>query len=352
MSITRCRHPALLIVGGCLSAIPLSYGSPVDVPNPQPTSAQVEPSSTATYPQIVRLSYVEGDVRIARGKQAAGWETAVADLPLETGFNLVTGKGRAEIELEDASTVYLGENSALTFNDLRTTAGVPHTELALLAGTATLHVYPAVAGESFSINTPAHLFFLSYPDHVYERVSSYLDGTVVTPLEPRNSPLPEGQPAQPLTTTYSQFSSVSEPSDPQAFAEWDNWVGTRVTARAAAMTAMMEASGLTSPLPGLADMKGQGSFFPCAPYGTCWAPNLAASETAERISCCCAGPRFPVSTIFACSPDRWPYTHDRDPAQRPFPLLSNQPSFPGHPESRDRQATGDLLRLECNCGAV
>ena len=97
MSTTRCRHLALLIVGGCLSAIPLSYGSTVDVPNPEPTPAQVEPSSDATYPQIVRLSYVEGDVRIARGKRGAAWETAVADLPLETGFNLVTGKGRAEI---------------------------------------------------------------------------------------------------------------------------------------------------------------------------------------------------------------------------------------------------------------
>jgi hypothetical protein len=32
----------------------------------------------------------------------------------------------------------------------------------------------------------------------------------------------------------------------------------------------MKASGLTSPIPGLADMDGQGTFFKCPPYGTCW----------------------------------------------------------------------------------
>ena len=34
----------------------------------------------------------------------------------------------------------------------------------------------------------------------------------------------------------------------------------------------MKASGLTSPIPGLAELKGQGTFFDCAPYGTCWEP--------------------------------------------------------------------------------
>jgi hypothetical protein len=115
--------------------------------------------SDATYAQIVRLSYVEGDVRIARGEQnekvtGATWEKAVSDLPLETGFSLATGAGRAEIELEDASTLYLGENSVLTFNDLHTTGGVPYSQVALLTGTATLHVRPYMAGEQFVLKTP------------------------------------------------------------------------------------------------------------------------------------------------------------------------------------------------------
>ena len=62
--------------------------------------------SNATYAQIVRVSYVEGDVRVQRGvanEKASGgsWEQAVANLPVETGFSLVTGAGRAEIEFEE-----------------------------------------------------------------------------------------------------------------------------------------------------------------------------------------------------------------------------------------------------------
>ena len=79
---------------------------------------------------------------------------AVADLPLETGYSLVTGNGRAEIEFEDASTLYLGENSVLTFNDLHTTGGVPYTELALLTGTVSVAIHPYITVRMFILRTP------------------------------------------------------------------------------------------------------------------------------------------------------------------------------------------------------
>ena len=270
MSITRCRHLAVLIVCGYLPAVLPLYGLNVQTASPPPTSAQVQPYSNATYPQIVRLRYADGDVRVSRGKKGATWETAVTGLPLETGFNLVTGNGKAEIEFEDASILYLSENSALTLNDLRTTAGVPHTELALLEGSATLNLDESIAGESFALYTPTHSIVVQYPTRIYERVSSYLDALAITPLEPS---LTKRQ-----TVTYSAFGEVTKPSDPAEFGDWDNWVASRVGERAATMTAMMKASGLTSPLPGLADMNGQGTFFPCAPYGTCWAPSNLPSE--------------------------------------------------------------------------
>ena len=43
----------------------------------------------------------------------------------------------------------------------------------------------------------------------------------------------------------------------------------------------MKASGLTQPIPGLAEMDGQGRFFDCAPYGTCWEPNDAFAREQE-----------------------------------------------------------------------
>jgi hypothetical protein len=239
--------------------------------------------SDATYGQVVRVSYVEGDVRVSRGKEnekagGAEWEKAVADLPLETGFSLVTGAGRAEIELEDASTIYLGENSVLTFNDLSATAGVPYTDLALLSGTVTLHVKPYVRGEMLVLKTPTDRLSTSFPNKSYLRVSSYEDGTALASLdvggqfEPRlmEAAIPIGQ-----TAFYREGKRIESTSsvDPNTFAAWDKWVAGRVTQRKEAMTEVMKASGLSAPIPGLAEMKGQGQFFDCAPYGTCWEPN-------------------------------------------------------------------------------
>lgn len=282
MSITRCRHLAFLIV--CtLTALPPVHGSAAVLPQ---APEQAHPSQIETYPQIVRIRHVEGDVRISRGNKNAVWETAVADLPLETGFNLVTGAGgRAEIEFEDASTVYLDENSAMAFNQLETTDGIPHTALGLLTGAATLHLHLRTPGETFFLRTPSDGISLRYPGRTYERVSSYLDAMSVTQLKhaaasPQTSQAVEGgeskeqQPVQLETVTYNNEArvAVEKPANSDAFADWDSWVEGRIASRSAAMAAVMKVSGLTSPLPGLADMNGHGTFFPCAPYGTCWEP--------------------------------------------------------------------------------
>jgi hypothetical protein len=248
--------------------------------------------SNATYGQVVRVSYVEGDVRVSRGKEnekngGAEWEKAVADLPLETGFSLVTGAGRAEIELEDASTIYLGENSVLTFNDLSTTAGVPYTDLALLTGTVTLHVKPYVRGEVVELKTPTDQLRTTFPNKSYVRVSSFVDGMAVASLDVGGQyPARSVEAAVPigLTAFYREGHRIeSEPSGDFAnYSAWDKWVADRVTQRKEAMMEVMKASGLSAPIPGLAEMKGQGQFLDCAPYGTCWEPNYGnESEMAD-----------------------------------------------------------------------
>src|SRR5579875_1667440 len=98
MRINCFRYLAILVVSGLLaSTIQIAH-------------ADVSPEDeNSNCPQIVRLSYVEGDVRITRGKLAekqdakltgasTGWEQAVANLPIESGYSIVTGTGRAEIE--------------------------------------------------------------------------------------------------------------------------------------------------------------------------------------------------------------------------------------------------------------
>ncbi|MGA9668370.1 MAG: hypothetical protein WBQ94_04135 [Terracidiphilus sp.] len=252
--------------------------------------------SDATYAQVVRISYVEGDVRIARGEQdekpaGATWEKAVADLPLEAGFSLVTGEGRAEVEFEDASTLYLGANSVLTFNDLHTRSGIPHTELALLTGTVTLHIRPNVAGESYFLKTPTDEMYTGFPHKSYMRVTSYEDAMALTPQEDGFLHLLAFGDEK-VTAGQTEFYrgglrvNATAAESEAGFADWDKWVADRVAQRKAAMIEMMKASGLSSPIPGLADMKDQGTFFECAPYGTCWEPKVAnhSQEPGDKVS--------------------------------------------------------------------
>lgn len=90
MSITRCRHLAVLVACGCLPPVLPLFGIDVQQASPPPSSAQVLPYSDATDPQIVRIRYAEGDVRVSRRTRGATWETAITGLPLETGFSIVS----------------------------------------------------------------------------------------------------------------------------------------------------------------------------------------------------------------------------------------------------------------------
>jgi hypothetical protein len=67
--------------------------------------------------RIVRLSSVEGSVKIDRG--TGQFEKAITNLPITQGMKLRTGdNGRAEVELENGSTVRLAPDSAIQFSDL------------------------------------------------------------------------------------------------------------------------------------------------------------------------------------------------------------------------------------------
>lgn len=284
--MSKSGFKRLLVLLLCGSFVPIFMSDAVaqEKNTDLSTPAQFRPPSIATYPQIVRIRTLEGDVRVMRGKAAAkadgaAWEKAVPGLPLATGFSLVTGAGRAEIEFEDTSIVYLADNSALTFNDIHTTDGIPYTSLALLSGTATLHVEPMAAGEFFDLETPTSSVKARYPKELYVRVSSFTDGTDLT----FQTDMPVLLPGPPLhVVDYKKGQTVVDHGNgnltlaaaktPDPMAAWDAWVDARVTTYTQAEAAMMKASGLTEPIPGLADLEGKGSFFDCEPYGVCWEP--------------------------------------------------------------------------------
>jgi hypothetical protein len=276
MSSARRLHTSLVFV----------VSSFLFLQNPSLHASDKDAPTAKTYPEIVRLSLVEGDVRVSRGQDGekatgATWEKAAVDLPMAEGFNLVTGDGRAVVEFEDASTVYLAPNSVLMFEELSATDGVPHTELKLLSGTMTLNLIPEFVGETFKVGTPSDSTALHYPQEAYVRIDSFLDAMVVTPIQ--KGMLLHAGGMQHLGAGQSvmmnhgrvlmEGSSAVKMADATSSVEWDAWVQAKVNERTQAMDAAMKDAGLKEPIPGLAEMVGRGKFFDCGEYGRCWEPN-------------------------------------------------------------------------------
>ncbi len=247
--------------------------------------AAVASSAPQIEPQLVRLSYVQGDVRFnqGRGKHPdlkEPWEQAEANLPIGQGFALATGKGRAEIEFENGGMVYLAENSLLLFKHLDWKDGVPETRLELVSGTLTTAVAP-LPEEIIAIDLSGGLFQIKYPMTIFYRIDSYLNGMAFTPQADGGSDfytsdgakihLKKGQTA---VLEGAWPIRIDEPEwQSETLNNWDQWVSTRYQARSAVMKAALKASGLPAPVPGLTEMYASGTFSPCPPYGTCWEPS-------------------------------------------------------------------------------
>jgi hypothetical protein len=148
-----------------------------------------------------------------------------------------------------------------------------------------MDVHPFIAGEVFKLQTPQQTSFTSYPGSGHLRVNSYIDVTAATLLEnSKSSGESQASTVNRKTAFYrdGRRTDVADAMNPDAFGDWDKWVADRIAQRNAAIAEVMKDSGLTTPIPGLAEMKGQGSFFECAPYGTCWEPpSLNTSQQAD-----------------------------------------------------------------------
>jgi hypothetical protein len=112
--------------------------------------AQSNPSA-----RIARLSFVEGEVTVAR-PDVQGWAEAPVNTPLEEGFRLSTGENSfVEVQLENGSTVRLGQLGVLDLKKLAVTArGGKADRLQLEEGYATFHALGASGVDSYEVETP------------------------------------------------------------------------------------------------------------------------------------------------------------------------------------------------------
>jgi hypothetical protein len=269
----------------------------------------------------VRIVTVSGDVRLSPGDGKRPdlnrpWELAQRGDLLEQGASLATGNGRAEIEFENGST-YLAENSLLCFSEISSGKEMI-TRMNLLTGIATFYLRP-VTNEHFFITTPTDQMEVTPVSSFFARVNAYLNVTAIT----FQGSLPEdlfrkglenihvnpGQsiafqsgeivvPPGPIEAATSTSTEASRPAlvaaanaAPREFTvvngksavaiaapaikddDFDQWVAARRAEKESLLSAALKASGLSSPIPGLADLYSNGNFFSCEPYGTCWEPS-------------------------------------------------------------------------------
>lgn len=224
-----------------------------------------------SYARIVRLSYVSGDVQIVRTDKSNKWEPAVMNMPIQQGFVLGTNNGRAEIELESGSTIWLAENSVLQFTELALSNGGRVTRMTLSEGTATFETALS-NGDAFDLSTPSVKITPSNKSKF--RVDmfseggavSVFNGKVTTNSAAGDVEVPKGQ-----TFALNNKATKTALKRNPATDEWDHWVGARETAEVSALN--QAPSYANAPFTyGMADLSAFGSWNYFPGYGYGWQP--------------------------------------------------------------------------------
>ena len=237
-------------------------------------------AADTSHARIIRLSSVQGDVRITHkvtgdplqaGDDA--WERATLNLPIHQGDALATDNGRAEVEFESGTSAFLSENTVLEFYDLSLDDGSFTTRLILRQGSASFSVRPS-RGDYFSVTGGD--FSVEANEKSYFRVNNYDDGSDVQVFHGHLSVLSKDK-----TTSVRKGQSLSvRAADPNSVSvesasntdEFDQWVSGRIESGEAALNGSRQYSGVYDYTSGFGDLYTFGGWYPIDGFGYCWRP--------------------------------------------------------------------------------
>jgi hypothetical protein len=230
------------------------------------------PDTTA----VVRLSYVQGGVKILEGGTTR-FDQAQANMPLLAGYTLATGQdGQAEVEFTDGSVARVTPNSQLHLDQLPgADARAEVTEVTMLSGLGYFELNTAngqrfvvhfnaaqarpVTNSIFRINLDNAPDLSVFTGTVRATVSGAFDQTV----EEGGSVHFDANDASNVTTASIQGDT------------WDQWNQDRdsqIAQQAQQQTSARETSGATNE-PGWDDLDANGDWYPVEGYGNVWVPN-------------------------------------------------------------------------------
>jgi len=225
--------------------------------------------------RIVRLSQVRGEVQI-KHEDDRGFESATANLPIVEESRLRTGTGVAEVEFEDNSTLRLGPDSMVEFQQLeRMPTGKTATSVQLMQGIAYVSLLKT-AGNQFTLLLGERKLDLPPSTHIRLQIDgsnatlAVLDGAV-------NVDAPSGPVtvSKKKTATFSitgeSLPTVAKDVTPADLDSWDKDA-------AGYHSRVASNSMMGSPYAyGLNDMMYYGSFADGGGCGSMWRPYFASA---------------------------------------------------------------------------
>src|ERR1700676_4794795 len=147
------------------------------------TASTISATASVSKVRIVRLSEVKGAVQLDRSN-GRGLEPAIANLPIVEQNRLQTRTGVAEVECEDNSTLRIGPNSTVEFNELsRLGTGGTVSSVHVLKGLAYVTLVKS-RGNDFNVLFGSHTISVPAGTHIRLQVDSndaklaVLDGTL------------------------------------------------------------------------------------------------------------------------------------------------------------------------------
>jgi hypothetical protein len=239
-------------------------------------SAGTAPAQAPDTSALVRLSYVQGQVRILQG-EATQFDQAQANMPLLAGYTLSTGDdGQAEVEFTDGSVARVTPNSQLRLDRLpgADTRNEP-TEMTMVSGLGYFELNTA-NGQHFSVhfnaavaqpasNSIFRINLDSTPD------LSVMVGTVRASVSGAfDQTVEEGGSLHFDANDSSNVATAAIQSD-----TWDQWNQDRdnqIAQQAQQQTSARETSGASNE-PGWDDLDANGDWYPAEGYGDVWVPN-------------------------------------------------------------------------------
>ena len=270
-----------------LAALALGMASLVAVASGQEAQQNTGQQGTGQPARAVRLSFVDGQVKLAQGNQVLAAQ-AVANTPLFEGMQLTTAdNGKAEIQFEDGSVARIAPDSVLTLQVLRGAGTTADAELTVnsglcyfefqgggQAGQMSVHFGSSVATSSgftvlrVAMDTPPGSVAV-FSGNVHLQVGNPSDPT------PAGVDLHGGESLALDPADLTQF-NLAESIEPNSWDAWNSDRDQALTAEAATQTGAPSNLGETEN-PAWNDLDASGSWYDVPDQGYVWSPYEAAN---------------------------------------------------------------------------